>query len=201
MSRFTEYAGQTEDFIFMEDTPVPSDVIFVPGNGFPQMAEKAAELYKAGFAPCVLPSGRYSVTVGHFGGVLSSRERYCGPYETEWEFLRDVLVKNGVEEERILREDQATYTWQNALFSRKVCDHAGLEIKKALLCCKNVHSRRAYMYYRHAFPEAEIRVIPCCTDGITKENWRQSEEGIRAVLGEAQRILTQFSLYMGGGSF
>ena len=52
------------------------------------------------------------------------------------------------------------------------------------------------MYYQRAFPEARILVISSCTDGITKENWRKTPEGIRSVCGEAERIITQFSLYM-----
>ena len=56
------------DFIFPEDTPEPADVIFVPGNGYPQMAERAAALWREGYAPFVLPSGKYSVTLGHFSG-------------------------------------------------------------------------------------------------------------------------------------
>ena len=30
--------------IFVEDRPEKADVIFIPGNGYPQMAERAAEL-------------------------------------------------------------------------------------------------------------------------------------------------------------
>ena len=92
---YEKFLKQTEDFIFIDDKPEKADVIFVPGNGYPQMAEKAAELYRRGLAPRVLPSGRYSVTVGKFAGVLDREEYYNGDYETEWDFLKDVLIKNG----------------------------------------------------------------------------------------------------------
>ncbi len=68
----------------------------LPGNGYPQMAERAAKLWKAGFAPYVLPSGKYSTAFGEFSGVLDKKEEYQGTFSTEWEFLREVLVKNGV---------------------------------------------------------------------------------------------------------
>ena len=58
---YEEFLKQIEDFMFIEDKPEKADVIFVPGNGYPQMAEKAAELYRNGFAPKILPSGRYSI--------------------------------------------------------------------------------------------------------------------------------------------
>ena len=32
--------------------------------------------------------------------------------------------------------NQATFTWENAKFSRKVTDQAGINIRKAIICCK-----------------------------------------------------------------
>ena len=193
---YHRFIEQISEFIFAEDEPEKADIIFIPGNGYSQMAEKAAALYGENYASFVLPSGKYSITVGKFGGVLSGQERYNGNYRTEWEFLKDVLVKNHVPDEAILKENKATFTWENARLSREVTDKAEIEIKKALLCCKNYHARRALMYYQRAYPEAEFRVCPCCVDGVTKENWMNSEESIQSVLGEAQRIVTQFSLMM-----
>ena len=193
---YHRFIEQISEFIFAEDEPEKSDMIFIPGNGYSQMAEKAAALYGENYASFVLPSGKYSITVGKFGGVLSGQDRYNGNYRTEWEFLKDVLIKNHVPDEVILKEDQATFTWENARFSREVTDKAEIEIKKALLCCKNYHARRSLMYYQRAYPEVEFRVCPCCVDGVTKENWMNSEEGIQSVLGEVQRIVTQFSLMM-----
>ena len=193
---YHRFIEQISEFIFAEDEPEKADIIFIPGNGYSQMAEKAAALYGENYASFVLPSGKYSITVGKFGGVLSGQERYNGNYRTEWDFLKDVLIKNHVPDEVILKEDQATFTWEHARFSREVTDKAEIEIKKALLCCKNYHARRSLMYYQRAYPEVEFRVCPCCVDGVTKENWMNSEEGIQSVLGEVQRIVTQFSLMM-----
>ena len=187
---------KTEEFIFVENRPEKADIIFVPGNGYPQMAEKAAELYREGYAPVVLPSGKYSITTGRFGGVLSGTEKYHGSYETEWEFLRDVLVKNGVKPEDILREDRATYTYENALFSREVTEKAGLSVKKAILCCKSHHARRVLMYFQYVYPETEFLVCPSFPDGITRSNWNHTELGVDAVTGEVTRIIRQFSLMM-----
>ena len=41
---YEEFLKQIDDFMFIEDKPEKADVIFIPGNGYPQMAEKAAEL-------------------------------------------------------------------------------------------------------------------------------------------------------------
>ena len=193
---YREFIKEVGDFVFLESEPERADIIFVPGNGYPQMAERAAELYKKGFAPLILPSGKYSITAGKFSGVLSEGQKYNDIYETEWDFLKSVLVRNGVPEEAVLKENQATYTWENAKFSRNVTDQSGLEIKKAIICCKTHHARRAFMYYQRAYPETEFLVCPCVVDGISRENWTETEQGVDAVTGEVSRIIHQFSLMM-----
>lgn len=193
---YEEFLKHAEEFIFVEDEPEKADIIFVPGNGYPQMAERAAELYKEGYAQYVLPSGKYSVVTGKFSGVLSKAEKYTGHYETEWEFLKDVLVKNGVPEKAVLKENQATYTYANALFSKGVTQKAGIQVKKAILCCKSHHARRCLMYYQTVFPETKFIVCPAFPDHIDRHNWTKSKEGIEAVTGEITRIIHQFSLMM-----
>ena len=182
---YEEFIKETSKFIFAENKPEKADIIFVPGNGYSQMAERAAQLYAKKYAPFVLPSGKYSISAGRFGGVLTGQKRYNGEYQTEWEFLKDVLMKNGVPADAVLKEDRATFTWENAKFSRKVTDQAGINIRKAIICCKNYHARRALMYYQRAYPDTEFRVCPCCVDGITRDNWIESERGIKEVLAEA----------------
>lgn len=196
MDSYQKFLKDTEDFIFIENEPEKADMIFVPGNGYPHMAERAASLYQEGFAPRVLPSGRFSVALGKFSGVLKKAELYQGDYATEWEFLRDVLIKNGVDQENILKEECATFTWENALLSRRVTDEAGISVKKAILCCKSYHARRVLMYYQRAFPETEFFVCPSYPDGINRNNWRDTEESINEVMGEVKRIIMQFSLMM-----
>ena len=192
---YQNFLDQFTDFVFVEHAPAASDVIFIPGNGYPQMAERAAALWREGMAPLILPSGRFSTLTGHFSGVQARQELYPGPYETEWAFLRDVLLKNGVPDSSILREDTATYTYENAIQSRKLTDSLGLTIRRAILCCHAWHARRCLLYYQLLFPEAEILVCPSDT-GINRENWHQTGEGIDLVLGELERCGGQFHLIL-----
>ena len=161
---YEKFLKSSEEFIFAENKPEKSDIIFVPGNGYPQMAEKAAELFKKGMADWILPSGKYSVVNGKFSGVLEKSNVYDKEYGTEWEFLRDVLIKNGVPDQKILKEDQATFTYENAIYSRQVTDHAELEIERAILCCKSYHVRRCLMYYQLLSPKTEFYVVPVNAD-------------------------------------
>ena len=186
------FLDQMTEFIFVEQEPKTADIIFVPGSGFPQIAEKAAELYGEGFSSLVLPSGKYSILQGKFGGVRAKEEEYDGEYRTEWEFLKTVLVKNGVRECDIWREEKATYTYENAIRSRAVTDAAGLEVKRGLICCKPAHARRALLYYQLLYPETELLVCPADDCEITRDNWFLSEKGCETVLGEIARCGEQF---------
>ena len=37
---YNEFMKNVEEFVFAESQPEKADIIFVPGNGFPDMAEK-----------------------------------------------------------------------------------------------------------------------------------------------------------------
>ena len=56
---YHRFIEQISEFIFAEDEPEKADIIFIPGNGYSQMAEKAAALYGENYASFVLPSGKY----------------------------------------------------------------------------------------------------------------------------------------------
>lgn len=187
-----KFLNQITEFIFVEDKPEKSDVIFIPGSGFPQLAEEAAKLYHQGLAPYILPSGKYSILNGKFAGVQEKQELYDGEYETEWEFLKEALKKNQVPEEHILRENNATYTYENAIYSRKVTDRLGMEIKKAILCCKPYHARRSLLYYQLLYLETQFYVCPIQDSDVKRDNWYLTEKGIRLVFGEVQRVGEQF---------
>lgn len=199
---FTEEKHSTEERRSMEkyrsiapgrkENPAKADVIFVPGGSYPELPERTAQLWKAGYAPYIVPSGRYSVTVGKFSGVKSKAEAYRKDYTTECEFYTDVLLAGGVDPDSIIPEAEAQFTAENARFSRKVLDARGIRPKKAILCCKGYHSRRCLMYYQLNFPETEFLIAPVYLD-VARENWYQTDRGQRKVLGELARLGTQFT--------
>ena len=180
------------DFIFVEDAPEKADVIFVPGSRKIENCLRAADLYKAGYAPYVLPSGRYTISRGYFLPLEEPlRSEYPGEHETEWAFFRAVLMKHGVPDEAILREDQSTYTWENAQFARAVLKNAGIPCKTAILCCHAFHARRALLYYQAAMPETRFIVCPASMPGYARDEWYKSEKGRARVLGELARLGSQ----------
>ena len=183
------------EFIFVEHQPEKADIIFVPGGNYPDSARYAAQLYKEGWAPYVMPSGKYSIVTGKFvraeqiQDVGNPEERV---YETEWDYLQGILIENGVPSEAVLKENEATYTYENAIYSRKKLDEMGMIVKKAILCCQAFHARRCLLYYQEQFPDTVFIVCPVITKGISRDNWYRTEDGIQTVLGEMERCGVQF---------
>ena len=180
------------EFIFPEDQPAPADMILIPGSRHLRHAQHAAELYHQGFAPLLLPSGRFAIGLERFEGPMPEYAAdYPGPYASEWACMRDVLLRQGVPESAILREDQATFTWENAQLSRAVTDAAGLRIRRAILCCHSFHARRALLYYQAAYPDTDFLVCPAQLPGFSREDWYLSAEGRACILGEVRRLGSQ----------
>lgn len=186
------FISEITEYIFVEDKPERADIIFVPGGLWPEPMEKAAELYKDGYAEIVLPSGKYSMKFNKFTKPERKAEIYNGNYKYESEFLKDVGIKNGIKPEAIIEENRAEWTKQNAFFSRELTDNMGLEIKKAIICCKSFHAKRCLMFYSWAYPETEFLVCPVDIEGVTKKNWYKTEYGRTQVMGELSRCGGQF---------
>lgn len=181
------------NFIFISDPPEKADVIFMPGGSHPAQAEYAAKLYQEGHAPLLMPSGGVSIKRDKWLGVQEKADVYNGEYNSDCEFLTDVLVKNGVPASAIISEDKSGYTKENAIFSKRVADEYNLEIEKAIIVCKSFHARRSLMCYQLAFPDVEFLLCPVDCMGINKDNWYTSDYGINRVMGEVARIGSQFT--------
>lgn len=179
----TKFLEEITNFIFLEDEPKKSDVIFVPGSEEGALAKTAAKLFLEGYAPLIIPSGKYAKWTGH---------SVVGDFETESDYFAHLMMEEGVPEEAILKEREATYTYQNAINTRKLLDERGIEVKRAILCCQAYHARRSKLYYQILFPDTQILVVPTITKGITRDNWFKSRETSDIVLGEIERCGSQF---------
>lgn len=184
------------NFIFICDDPKPSDIIFIPGSSKYEPSEKASLLYKSGLAKFLLPSGKFSCKLREFPNEKIKNNYYIGNYKSDWQFCREVLLKNNVPSNAILLEDKSTNTYENAFFSRKVTDELNMEIKSAIICCQSFHARRVLMTYTLAYPNTKFYVVPSDTQGISKDNWYKSDYGINRVLGELRKCGSYFEEYL-----
>lgn len=164
------------DLIFVETGVEVADVILIPGGSHPQLMEKAVELYNNSLATYILPSGGVNPKLPN--------------YESEWEYLKDIGISLGVPEEVILKEDQASNTFENAELSWKVLQKLDRPIRKAILVCKAYHTRRALLTYQSNFPlDVQFYVSPVVDKrGISKDTWFLDSENINIVMGEVEKI-------------
>ncbi|PSL41936.1 DUF218 domain-containing protein [Planomicrobium soli] len=123
-------------FIFAESDTLPADVILVPGGSHPQLMEKAASLYHEKMARYILPSGGTNPRVE----------------KTEWAFLQQIGIANGIPDFAILKEEHAQNTYENARYSLKVLQQKEILFRKVILVCKAWHARRALLTYQAIFP-------------------------------------------------
>jgi len=190
-----KYLRDITEFIFLEDSPEKADIIIVPGNTWPQPARRAAALYQAGMAPYIVVSGRYSKGQQAFAGASCDSDCYAGPYDTEADFLTDVLMQAGVPKEAILQEREATFTLENARYIRQMLEEKHVPVKLAMICCQAFHARRCRMYFEYVFQDTEIEFLMCpaVTQGISRDNWMESKKGMETVLGELRRCGEQFA--------
>lgn len=181
------------EFIFVENSPEKADGIMVVGGSHPELGEKAAELWKNGYAPYIFIGGGVSIKSGSFPGPRFKADVYNKSYETEYDFFSDVLLINGVPQSVILGENRSSYTRENALFAKEVAEENHICLKKVLLICKAFHARRCLMFYQAAFPEVEFLLTPVSGYNISKDNWYLTEYGVKRVLGELKRCGDQIN--------
>ena len=185
------------EFIFIEDRPQKSDIIFIPGSDYGCLAAHAAALYREGLAPYVMPSGKYSILSNGFclpqdsSKYLENKEN-LDSIQTECDYLSAVLMQNGVPASAVLPEPEASSTYENAIFSRRLLDKLGITIHTAILSCQAYHARRCLLYYQLLFPEVRFCVSPVITQGISRDNWFLDPDKIDKVLGEMERCGSQF---------
>lgn len=192
----TRILEDISNFIFVEDPLEKADVIMIPGGSYPDLPEKAAELWKKGYAPILVPAGGVSIKLGKFAGVKSKKDIYNKDYITEYDFYTDVLEKNGVDSKCIIGENESGCTADNARYTKKILDAKKIYPKKAIICCKAFHARRCLMFYQFSFPNTDFIVIP--VDNligyhISKDNWYKTDIGQKKVLGELARLGLQFT--------
>lgn len=164
------------NFIFVDDLIEPCDVILIPGGSHPQLAQKAATLYKQGMAPYILASGHANTNIPNF--------------TSEAEYLKSLAVELGVPADKFLCETKASHTFENAEFSLKMLNERKIKADNIILVCKAFHSRRVLLTYKYIFPVHTKFLVASVVDknGLCKNNWITKPEYILKVMSEVEKI-------------
>ena len=163
-------------FIFMDDEPATVDLAIVLGSPSISNVEPAIDLYLKGFTKKIVISGH-------------------GPSPEsvpEWRIYRDHALAAGVPSEALMIEPNARNTLENFLFTAKVItQHTSWDkISRIAICCKPIHTRRAFMTARKHFP-GHVKLFMCPPRDpadLQAHNWSQTVIGRDRVLGEVRHI-------------
>jgi len=144
------------------------------GEHADDLAKHAAKLYHRGYFGLVVVSG----------GVKTSK----GFLEAHQ--MRDVLVANGVPQDIILVEDQATNSGENVKNSMALLDKTkGLENISSVIGIGQIHGSRRFLMTleRHWHAVTKMFTAPNYYP-VSREDWHKDAEFRRCVLREFEKI-------------
>jgi uncharacterized SAM-binding protein YcdF (DUF218 family) len=146
------------------DSPAHADAILVLGgdNMSGDSARRASDLYRAGWAPVVVPSGRY-----------------LRPYFSVAELMERDLEHDGVPAKAIVAfPNHATGTVDEAAALRGLCRSQGW--RRVLVVTSSYHTRRARYIFRRLFrPGIEVRVIVAPDQEYDPAAWWRSRQSVK----------------------
>lgn len=159
------------DFLFYEEVPVKVDVIvLLSGDSF--RMEKAAELYKAGYADKVLLTNALAS-----GSTIEYAESF------------------GIPRDALLTENEATSTFENALYSKDILLLQGFD--SAIVVTSNYHMRRSKLAYDRVFHDTDISFtyVPYHHEDITRDSWGENKTTFKR---EYRKLIGGYFLYREG---
>ena len=167
------------DYLCLHAPIAPSTVILGLGSHEVRVAERAAQLYLAGYGERLLFSGGYG---------RGTRGRFTEP---EARVFARRAIQLGVSADQVLTEETATNTGANITLAAKLLAERGTHPQSILLVTKPYMERRAWATFRKQWPSPQPRVTVTSPqidyhDYFTGA-YPKSQE-IRIMLGDMQRI-------------
>jgi uncharacterized SAM-binding protein YcdF (DUF218 family) len=157
-------------FWVVDDEPEKSDVIVILGddNFSADRATRAAELFKLGFAPRVIASGRF-----------------LRPYASIAELEQHDLTDRGVPATAVVRlTHSATDTREEAIAISQLLSSRGW--KRVILVTSTYHTRRSRYICERVLPAGTVlRVVAAHDSGYNPDNWWNTREGLKIFFHEA----------------
>ena len=148
----------------VDDAPVAADAIVILGddNYYGDRAARAAQLFKAGWAPRIIASGRY-----------------LRPYASIAELEEHDLVDRGVPASAVVRlAHRAASTREEALVISQFIATRGW--KRILLVTSSYHTRRSLYICEHTFPPGTtLRVVSAPDSEYDPDSWWRTRKGVQ----------------------
>ena len=166
------------DFHHLNHTLASADCILVLGSHDTRVAERAAEVFLAGFSTLLVLSGNL--------GALTS-----GMWDRpEAEIFADVAAGMGVPRDRMLIEARSTNTGENVEFSRALLQERGIRPRRAIAVQKPYMERRTYATFQQRWPELDVIVTsPLLTFDAYPNAAVSREDVVHIMVGDLQRLI------------
>jgi uncharacterized SAM-binding protein YcdF (DUF218 family) len=169
------------DFMHLNQTPEPADVIVGFGCYDEDIPVCCAELFHRGLAPCVCFSGG----LGRNTSTLWSK--------SEAERFAAIAVSEGVPENRIILENKSTNSAENLLFTPKILAERGVKAEKIIAVHKPYMERRLWAAMQVYWPN--VRAIYTSPSVTVEQHIAHAEKTgisrrrvIETLVGDIQRM-------------
>lgn len=166
------------DFQRVETSLLPSEIIIGLGTHDLRVAERAAELYLAGYAPKILFTGGVGRNTGGLFG------------KSEAEAFAETAVQLGVPSKDVIIEPLAKNSGDNIRYSRKILQELGIEVGRAIFVQKPYMLLRVRATVRLFWPEVEclltcpqLELTECSHDNFS------FEDICHELVGDFQRVI------------
>jgi uncharacterized SAM-binding protein YcdF (DUF218 family) len=168
-------AKKVWDYMLMHQKLKQADMIFVLGSNDIRVADRAAEIYKQGYAPLILCAGG--------NGKASDFS------EPEAKIFSERIIALGVPKENIILEPNSTNTGENILFSKKLLQQKEIEVKKIIAVQKPYMERRTYATFMKQWPGIDLIVTsPYVSYREYSSNKNPRERFVNVMVGDLIRI-------------
>jgi len=158
-----------------------ADAIFALCSHDTVVAERAAQLFREGWAPLLI-----------FAGGLGAITKHLWSEPEADQFAR-IAIRLGVPEGSILKENRSTNTGENVLFTRQMLAARGIEPRTFILVQKPYMERRTYATFRKVWPGPDVIVTSprfSLDEYLTRYSHESLSPGdvVSIMVGDLQRI-------------
>lgn len=162
--------GYSGKFLIVNEPLKKSDIIVVYSGDSGERTVKGVELLKKGYADYIIFSG----------GTVYDDVKMAN-------LMTNHAIKLGVPEEKIIKEPEASSTYENALFTKDILVKNGF--KSIILVTSNYHSRRSQLTTKKVLEGTKIEVITVSSNDEFNKDWWKDGRSILICINEYAKIL------------
>ena len=146
------------------------DVIIVYSGDSGERTIKGVELLKDGYADYIIFSG----------GAVYDDVRMA-------DLMSDHAIKLGVASEKIIKDREASTTYENALFVKEILLER--QFNSAILVTSNYHSRRSQLTTKKVLKDTYIELVTVSSNDEFNKNWWKDGRSVLICINEYAKIL------------